>query len=201
MADEKKKAEAADVLSGGQNISAAVKIGTQSALAALKALVRDREAKRLQRDLQADRAALRAPVLTDKALAEAKAAEDAIVRQEKAKQARGGGQSGVDADRMKAARDFALKKTAQRLTARQAGVLGQRKQIAEGAAKTAERLSQTRLARDMGLIQDASKILSDEDTIKMLGEAGKRKRKKKTKEIEEAATIAESGTLGVMGDA
>lgn len=171
------------VLTGGQKTAAGIKIGTNAGLAAIKALLRNRQAKALQKDLAASRAALQAPVLTDKALAEAKAAEDAVMRQAKAQGARGGGSSGLDADRMKAAQDFALKKTAQRLTARQAGVLGQRKQIADDAKKTSELLTGTRMARDMGLIEDAGKILTDKDTVALLGQAGQRKRKKQTGEF------------------
>lgn len=189
-AAEVKATKEADVLAEGQKKAAKIKIGTDVALAGIKAYMRQQQINKLKAAQAADAAAMRAPVLTDKALAMASGIQSSAMRQAKAEGGRGGG--GIDYERMRRAQEAGLKRGAQALTAHQEGELGRRKLVSDVATKRSEQLSKDIAAQREGIMGDAASILSDKDVVAMLGKAGKRDRTNKLAvPIEEAGRTLE----------
>ena len=136
-----------------------------------------------------DAAAISKPTLTDKDLATINTLSDAAVREAKAEMGRGG--SGFDAERLRAARDKALKKAATFLSKKQEGELKKRESIAKGMRTRMGTIASAQETQRMGVVDDVGKLLANEELAASLGKLGERQRKKEGQETEKDIGVLE----------
>tara|TARA_Y100000401_G_scaffold38880_1_gene29434 strand:+ start:21167 stop:21781 length:615 start_codon:yes stop_codon:yes gene_type:complete len=192
MAEEtttEKKEAATAVDDKGVAQAASIKIGTDAALAFTKFMLRQQAINRMRQQQMRDAAAISKPTLTDKDLATINTLSDAAVREAKAEMGRGG--SGFDAERLRAARDKALKKAATFLSKKQEGELKKRESIAKGMRTRMGTIASAQETQRMGVVDDVGKLLANEELAASLGKLGERQRKKEGQETEKDIGVLE----------
>lgn len=168
---------------------AAITVGTDAALAFTKFLLRQQAINKMRRQQAADAESIRKPTLTDKDLATINVLSDAAVRETKAEMGRVSG--GFDAERLRAARDKALRKAATFLSKKQEGEIKKREVTAKNMRKRMETIAKSEEAARVGVVDDVGKILANEELAASLGRLGQRDRDKEGKETEEGVGMLE----------
>tara|TARA_R100001015_G_C4635122_1_gene203572 strand:- start:1835 stop:2518 length:684 start_codon:yes stop_codon:yes gene_type:complete len=172
------------VQTGGSVAGAGITIGTDAALAFTKFMLRQQAINRMREQQARDSKQLTAPTLTDKDLATINVLSDAAVREAKASGARTGG--GLDAERLRAAQDIALKKAATFLSKKQAGEISGRKALSSAMGKRSEAIASAAEQQRSGLVDDIAKSLGNEEVAQTLFKAGQTGRKKKSQGFDDA---------------
>ena len=181
---EKKDLEK-QVMTKGQKRAGTAKLSFDSAVALTKLILRQRQINNLRR-LQAQRAAaLKEPTVTDADMAEYSAMADAAVRQAKAQGARGQGGGGLDIERLQRARELALQKFGQKLSAKQKARLKDRQITGKQMQEDATALRSMQSEQITETFKDIKDTVEDKGTIQLLGQAGIKKRLADTNKAQE----------------
>lgn len=159
---------------GGTVQGAAITISTDSALAFTKFVLRQQALKRMREQQDRDAKQLATPTLTDKDLATINVLSDAAVREAKAESGRG--TSGFDAERLRAARDSALRKAAQYLSQKQSGEIASKSELGKVMRDRTDAIVGQTEARNVGLVEDLGKALANPEVAESLAKAGARDR-------------------------
>ena len=181
MADEEKSDAKHDTEGLGKGV--AIKLGTDSSLALIKYMLRQQSIQRMREQQARDAEALVKPTITDKDLAQINVIADAAVREAKATGGRG--QGGLDAERIRMARDIALQKAAALLSQKQAGEIQSRATLGKTMAERSNVIGELTEAQRVGVVDDVSTSLANPEVEKALGKLGEQKRKKDTKKKED----------------
>ena len=171
-----KDAADAKVLSKGQLKSARIDATAKTTLVGAELALKQHLINQRSSALRKQAKALDRPILTDKALAQMASIEDSAMRQARAQAHRGTGGAGIDDERMRAARDLALRKGAQVLSATQAGELSKRAQVADVIKKGTQDLVALKADRNAGLVKGVKSLITDKDVVKAFGKAGVQER-------------------------
>tara|TARA_Y100001938_G_scaffold5471_1_gene6858 strand:+ start:36 stop:719 length:684 start_codon:yes stop_codon:yes gene_type:complete len=172
------------VQTGGSVAGAGITIGTDAALAFTKFMLRQQAINRMREQQARDSKELTAPTLTDKDLATINVLSDAAVREAKASGARTGG--GLDAERLRAAQDIALKKAATFLSKKQAGEIANRQLLSKAMGKRSEAIASAAEKQRSGLVDDIATSLGNEEVAQTLFKAGQTGRKKDSQGFDDA---------------
>ena len=168
------------ILNKGEKQGAIANIGFDSSVALIKSILRQRGINKL-RKLQSQRAAaLRQSTVTDADMAEYQSIADAAVREAGANVSRGGGQGGLDVERIQMARDLALKKFAQKLTATQKGRIADKARVGAEMQEDAQELRGMQADQIDSTFKDVKDVVKDPGTVALLGQRGIKDREKKT---------------------
>ena len=179
MADEEKSDAKHDTEGLGKGV--AIKLGTDSSLALIKYMLRQQSIQRMREQQARDAEALVKPTITDKDLAQINVIADAAVREAKATGSRG--QGGLDAERIRMARDIALQKAAALLSQKQAGEIQSRATLGKTMAERSNVIGQLTETQRVGVVDDVSTSLANPEVEKALGKLGEQGRKKDTKKV------------------
>jgi hypothetical protein len=173
------------VMTKGQKRAGTAKLSFDAAVSLTKLILRQRQINNLRR-LQAQRAAaLKEPTVTDADMAEYASIADAAVRQAQAQGARGQGGGGLDIERLQRARELALQKFGQKLSAKQKARLADRKITGQQMQEDAQALRGMQSEQITETFKDVKSAVEDKGTIQLLGQAGIKKRLDDTNKAEE----------------
>lgn len=187
------------ILNKGEKTGARANIGFDSSVALIKSILRQRGINKL-RKLQSQRAAaLRQATVTDADMAEYQAIADAAVREAGANVSRGGGQGGLDVERIQMARDLALKKFAQKLTATQKGRIADKARVGAEMQEDAQELRGMQANQIESTFQDVKDVVKDPGTVALLGQRGIKDREEKTSTAIDALKAREKERLKRQG--
>ena len=187
------------VLNKGEKQGAIANIGFDSSVALIKSILRQRGINKL-RKLQSQRAAaLRQATVTDADMAEYQAIADAAVREAGANVSRGGGQGGLDVERIQMARDLALKKFAQKLTATQKGRIADKARVGAEMQEDAQELRGMQADQIDSTFKDVKDVVKDPGTVALLGQRGIKDREEKTSTAIDDLKVREKERLRRQG--
>ena len=187
------------VLNKGEKQGAIANIGFDSSVALIKSILRQRGINKL-RKLQSQRAAaLRQATVTDADMAEYQSIADAAVREAGANVSRGGGQGGLDVERIQMARDLALKKFAQKLTATQKGRIADKARVGAEMQQDAQELRGMQANQIDSTFQDVKDVVKDPGTVALLGQRGIKDREEKTSTAIDDLKVREKERLRRQG--
>ena len=187
------------ILNKGERRGARANIGFDSSVALIKSILRQRGINKL-RKLQSQRAAaLRQATVTDADMAEYQAIADAAVREAGANVSRGGGQGGLDVERIQMARDLALKKFAQKLTATQKGRIADKARVGAEMQEDAQELRGMQADQIDSTFKDVKDVVKDPGTVALLGQRGIKDREEKTSTAIDDLKVREKERLRRQG--